>query len=162
LISIAKRLGRFCIGAAGYPEVHQESPDAETDMKWLKNKVMQGADFIVTQMFFDNRAYFAFVEQARAAGIGTRIIPGIIPIINFKQIRKFAELGGTRIPERVVARLEPYRDDPEKTYQIGVDIAIEQCIELLEMGAPGIHFYTLNKSTATVDIFSSLPAGYTR
>ncbi|HLF35338.1 MAG TPA: methylenetetrahydrofolate reductase [NAD(P)H] [Cyclobacteriaceae bacterium] len=161
LIAIAKKTGLFCIGAAGYPEVHRESPDAETDMKWLYNKVALGAEFIVTQMFFDNAVYFQFIEKARAAGINTRIIPGIIPITNFKQIKKFAEIGGASIPASIQDKLETYRDNPDKTYQAGVDIAIAQCIELLEKGAPGIHFYTLNKSSATVDIFSSLPVGLT-
>lgn len=161
LIRMAKKMGGFCIGAAGYPEIHPESSDQPTDIKWLKNKIAEGADFIVTQMFFDNRVYFDFVGKARMAGITSRIIPGIIPITNFKQIKKFSQLGGTAIPAWIKDKLEPYQDDYEKTYQMGVDIAIAQCVELLQNGAPGIHFYTLNKSTATVDIFSSLPVGLT-
>jgi methylenetetrahydrofolate reductase (NADPH) len=159
LITIARKMNCFSIGAAGYPEKHQESPDFETDIRWLKNKVDAGADFIITQMFFDNKAYFDFVDRTRAAGITSRIIPGIIPITNFKQIKKFSELGGTVIPQRIQERLEPYHDNPRKIYDEGVEIAIEQCVDLLKKGAPGIHFYTLNKSMATVDIYSSLPAG---
>ena len=161
LISFAKKMKRFCIGAAGYPERHPESPDETSDIKWLKNKVNTGAEFIVTQMFFDNNTYYNFVNNAREAGITTRIIPGIIPITNFKQIRKFSDLSGTHIPDSIRERLEPYQNDKNKSHQIGVEIAIEQCIDLLQHGAPGIHFYTLNKSTATVDIFSSLPVGLT-
>lgn len=161
LISFAKKMNRFSIGAAGYPERHPESPDEDSDIKWLKNKVYTGADFIVTQMFFDNSAYYNFINRARETGITSRIIPGIIPITNFRQIRKFSELSGTRIPDSIRERLEPYQNDPKKLHQIGVDIAIEQCVDLLQQGAPGIHFYTLNKSTATVDIFSSLPVGLT-
>ena len=161
LIGFAKKMNRFSIGAAGYPERHPESPDEDSDIKWLKNKVYTGADFIVTQMFFDNSAYYNFINRARETGITSRIIPGIIPITNFRQIRKFSELSGTRIPDSIRERLEPYQNDPKKLHQIGVDIAIEQCVDLLQQGAPGIHFYTLNKSTATVDIFSSLPVGLT-
>lgn len=161
LIAFARKMKGFCIGAAGFPEMHPESADETSDMHWLKNKIKSGADFIITQMFFDNRVYYDFVEKARAAGISARIIPGIIPITNYKQIKKFSELSGTKIPDNILKRLEPYQHDRNKIYQTGVDIAIRQCIDLLQHGAPGIHFYTLNKSTATVDIFSSLPVGLT-
>ncbi len=158
LIRFAKKMNTFCIGAAGYPENHPESADGESDIRWLKNKIDTGADFIVSQMFFDNKFYYDFVKHAREAGINTRIIPGIIPITNYKQIKKISELSGTKIPDEIHQRMEPHLNTPDKMYQIGVDIATAQCIDLLRNGAPGIHFYTLNKSTATVDIFSSLPS----
>lgn len=157
LVAIAKAQNRFCIGVAGYPESHVESPDHDSDIFYLKQKVAAGGDFVVTQMFFDNQYYFDFVERARAAGITQRIIPGIIPITNFKQIKRFSQIGGSNIPEWISQKLEPYQNDKRKSYQLGVEIAIQQCEELLKNGAPGIHFYTLNKSEATLDIFSSIP-----
>lgn len=159
LIALAKSMDRFCIGAAGYPEKHPESIDPDTDLKWLKNKVDKGADFIITQMFFDNGHYFNFVEKARRLGITARIIPGIMPITNYRQIRKFSDMCGATIPERIVQALESIQHDQLALYKAGVEFAIEQCIDLLKRGAPGLHFYTLNKSRATVDIFSSMPHG---
>jgi methylenetetrahydrofolate reductase (NADPH) len=159
LITLAKSKNQYCIGAAGYPEKHPESPDSETDLKWLKNKLDRGADFIITQMFFDNDHYFNFVRKARQEGITARIIPGIMPITNFNQIRKFSEMCGATIPEKIVKTLEPIQHENAALYTAGVDFAINQCIDLLKRGAPGLHFYTLNKSRATIDIFSSLPHG---
>ncbi len=156
LIEIAAAQNRFSIGAAGYPERHPESKSNDLDIEMLKYKVDKGVDFIVTQFFFDNSYYFDFVARARKAGINVPIIPGIIPITNFKQIKRFAEMGGSKIPEALVEALEPHQDDSDKTYQIGVDFAIAQCRELLEKNVPGLHFYTLNKSGATVDIFETL------
>jgi methylenetetrahydrofolate reductase (NADPH) len=157
LVAIAKAQDRFCIGVAGYPESHVESPDPESDIFHLKQKVAAGGDFVVTQMFFDNNYYFDFVARAKAAGITQRIIPGIIPITNFKQIKKFSQIGGSKIPDWISEKLEPYQNDKKKSYQLGVEIAIAQCEDLLRKGAPGIHFYTLNKSEATLDIFTSIP-----
>ncbi len=161
LIELANQMGGFSIGAAGFPEKHPESKDLDEDIKWLKYKIRKGAEFIITQMFFDNRNYFEYVVKARDAGITQRIIPGIIPIVNYKQIKRFSELSGATIPEWIIEKLEPYKDNPSKSYQLGVDIAIKQCVDLLKRGAPGLHFYTLNKSRATVDIYSSLPHGLT-
>lgn len=146
----------FCIAAAGYPESHPESTSLDKDIENLKYKVDKGADFVVTQLFFDNSAYFDFVERARNAGVNVPIVPGIMPITNFKQIKKFTQMCGASIPETLVRKLEPFQDNKTKTYDIGVEFAINQCKELIEMGAPGLHFYTLNKSRATVDIFSSI------
>ena len=161
LIPIAKSLDAFSIGAAGYPEGHQESRNVEEDIKWMKYKVDQGSDFIITQMFFDNDLYFDFVDRARKANINKRIIPGIMPITNYKQINKFSRMSGATIPDSIVKRFEQIQDDIKMMYRTGVELAIEQCIDLLRKGAPGIHFYTLNKSRATVDIFSSIPHGLT-
>jgi methylenetetrahydrofolate reductase (NADPH) len=159
LISIANSLDSFSIGAAGYPENHPESANKGEDMKWMKYKIDRGADFIITQMFFDNDVYFDFVQRARKANITTRIIPGIMPITNYKQISKFSKMCGAFIPESIIDRLEPIQNDQKMIYRAGVEIAIEQCIDLLRRGAPGLHFYTLNKSRATVEIFSSIPHG---
>jgi methylenetetrahydrofolate reductase (NADPH) len=107
-------------------------------------------------MFFDNKFYFDFVDRCKSAGINVPIIPGIIPIVNFNQIQKFSEMCGASIPSGLADKMEEYKDDSKKKYQIGVDFAIDQCNELMKKGAPGIHFYTLNKSRATVDIFESI------
>jgi methylenetetrahydrofolate reductase (NADPH) len=157
LVKVAFEQNRFCIGVAGYPEKHIESKDADSDIRNLVNKVNNGADFIVTQMFFDNRYYFDFVERARKAGITMRIIPGIIPITNFSQIKKFSQMCGATIPAEISELMEPCQENSKKSYQLGVDLAIKQCEYLLKNGAPGIHFYTLNKSQAAWDIFASLP-----
>ena len=161
LIPIANSLDAFSIGAAGYPEGHQESGNVEEDVKWMKYKVDQGADFIITQMFFDNDMYFDFVDRARKANITKRIIPGIMPITNYKQINKFSKMSGATISDSIVQMFEPIQDDPKQMYRTGVELAIEQCVDLLKRGAPGLHFYTLNKSRATVDIYSSIPHGLT-
>lgn len=156
LIDFAAKQNRFCIAAAGYPEAHPESANLDADIAQLKNKVAMGADFIVTQLFFDNAYYYDYVARARKAGVTVPIVPGIMPITNFTQIKKFTQMIGAKIPEALVQKLEPYQDDLAKTYEIGVEFAIRQCRELLDKGAPGLHFYTLNKSRATVDIFSSI------
>lgn len=157
LVEIAAKTNKFAIGVAGYPEGHIESPNLNEDHKWLKYKLGKGGDFVVTQMFFDNNYYFNFVNKLQSESITKRVIPGIMPITNYKQIKRFAELSGSKIPETVAQKFEPYQDNPKKMYQIGVDLAIWQCIDLLRGGAPGLHFYTLNKSMVTADIFASIP-----
>ena len=112
LIPIANSLDAFSIGAAGYPEGHQESRNVEEDVKWMKYKVDQGADFIITQMFFDNDLYFDFVDRARKANITKRIIPGIMPITNYRQISKFSKMSGATISDSIVQKFEPIQDDP--------------------------------------------------
>lgn len=156
LIEFVAKQSDFCIAAAGYPEAHQESTTIDRDIEYLKYKVAKGVDFVVTQLFFDNSYYFSFVERARRAGINIPIVPGIMPITNFKQIKKFTQMCGAKVPEQLVQTLESYKNDLKKTYDIGVDFAIDQCRDLLDKGAPGLHFYTLNKSRATVDIFASI------
>jgi methylenetetrahydrofolate reductase (NADPH) len=115
-----------------------------------------GADFLITQLFFDNARYFDFVRSAREAGIRCRIIPGIIPITSYAQIQRFTKMSATTIPAELAEKMESSRDNPRRLYQTGVDHAISQCRELLAGGAPGIHFYTLNKSRAAVEIFEQL------
>lgn len=146
----------FCIGVAGYPEGHIECPDKESDLRNLKRKVDAGADFIVTQLFFDNRFYFEFVERARQLGIAVPIIPGIMPILNVKQTKRFTKMCGSSIPDSLMKRLEAAQDEPEKVRKIGIEHADSQCEQLLEQGAPGIHFYTLNRSNATLRILEHL------
>jgi methylenetetrahydrofolate reductase (NADPH) len=156
LISFVKKLGDFCVGGAAYPEKHVEAKNFEEDLKNLKTKINAGANFLVTQLFFINDLYLNFIELTRKHGINCRIIPGIIPITNFNQIKKFISLTGATIPEELISQIEPYQDNPEKIYQIGLDYAIRQCRDLLNRGAPGLHFYTLNKSRAAVEIFESI------
>lgn len=160
LIAYARKHFSFSIGAAAYPEKHIEAVHNGNPLSHEDIKIQAGADFLITQMFFDNSYYFSFVEKVRKAGIKNRIIPGIMPIINFKQIQKFAEISNAHIPEEITTAFLPYKDDEKKAYQLGVDLAVKQCVGLLEKGAPGIHFYTLNKSRAVVEIFESLIKKY--
>ena len=158
LVSFIKENYDFCLGVAGYPEGHQEADDFDTDLANLKLKVDAGADFVITQMFFDNRFYFDFVVQARAIGIDVPLIPGIMPILNLGQIKRFTQMCGASIPEELLERLEAIKEDADAVRQCGVEHAAQQCRELLEGGVPGIHFYTLNRSTSTRDIFENLKA----
>ena len=156
LVSLTRANGDFCIGVAGYPEPHPESESRELDLLRLQYKVDCGADFVVTQLFYDNREYFDFVDRAGRLGIPCRIIPGIMPIVNYRQIVRITRLCGATIPTELSSRLEPVADDPEASLEIGIEWARRQCEELLENGAPGIHFYTLNRSDATKRIFEQL------
>ena len=146
----------FCIVGAAYPEVHPEAPDAETDLQNLKRKVDSGARVLITQLFFDNADYFRFVERAREAGIEVPIIAGIMPITNAAQIKRFTAMCGARIPDALVAALDRRGDQADAVAELGVAYATLQCAELLRRGAPGIHFYTLNRSPATRAILSAL------
>lgn len=157
LVEYVNKQGKFGIGVAGYPETHPDAPSPEEDINNLKKKVDAGGDFIVTQMFFRNEDYFDYVERVKAAGISARVIPGIMPVTNYKQIQKFAEISGNEIPKFLKDKFEPIQNDTKKMYEVGIEHAVEQCSELLKGGAPGLHFYTLNKSRATIDIYSSLP-----
>jgi len=149
----------FCLAAACYPEKHPEAPDLDTDLRHLKSKVDAGADFLITQLFFDNRDYFGFVERVRALGIDKPIIAGIMPITNLSQVKRFTAMCGAKIPAPLLARLEACDGDADRVRQVGVEHATEQCRELLARGAPGIHFYTLNRSPATVQILRALRDG---
>ena len=146
----------FCIGGACYPEKHIECPTFEQDLENLKRKLEAGAEFLITQLFFDNQKYFDFVERAQAVGINAPIIPGIMPITNVEQVERFTKMCGATIPESLMAQLNQVRADPEAVVALGIACATAQCLELLQKGAPGIHFYTLNKSTATRTILTTL------
>jgi methylenetetrahydrofolate reductase (NADPH) len=144
------------VGAACYPEKHPESLDAEDDLNWTAHKVEVGASFLITQLFFDNTRYFDFVERARENGIKAPIVPGIMPITNVNQIERFTKMCGASIPEDLRERLHAVADDPAVVMATGIEHAITQCRELLERGAPGLHFYTLNKSHATRSILAAV------
>ena len=146
----------FCIAAAAYPEVHPEAGDAESDLRHLKAKVDAGARVLITQLFFHNPDYFAFVARAREIGIEVPIIPGIMPITNVAQIERFTAMCGATIPAELHRALEQRAEDPEAVAELGAAYAALQCSELLEHGAPGIHFYTLNRSPSTRAILQAL------
>jgi methylenetetrahydrofolate reductase (NADPH) len=148
----------LCIGVAGYPEKHPESPDLRTDLTYLFNKVRAGASFIITQLFFGNRDYFDFVEQLQAEGLSVPVLPGIMPITNVSQIKRFTATCGASMPATLMSQLEAVQEDPEAVRAVGVDHSVAQCRELLASGAPGIHLYTLNRSTASVEILDKLLA----
>jgi len=149
---------RLCLGSAAYPEKHPECGNPAVDLNNLRRKVDAGLDFLITQLFFDNRHYWEFVERARAAGIRVPIIPGIMPITSAAQVERFTVFGAAALPFKLAAELDRRRDDPAAVMQLGVAHATSQCIDLLTGGAPGIHFYTLNRSHATKDIFAALRA----
>jgi methylenetetrahydrofolate reductase (NADPH) len=146
----------FSIGAACFPEVHPEAPDMAHDIRFLKEKIASGVGFLITQLFYDNELYFNFVEEARAAGITVPIIPGIMPVTNFGQIKRITEMCAATLPEPFERELAERADHPEAVTELGVAYASLQCADLLARGAPGIHFYTLNRSPATRAILSSL------
>jgi methylenetetrahydrofolate reductase (NADPH) len=148
--------GRFSIGGACYPEGHVECRDLELGLKHLKEKVDAGARFLITQLFFEPRLYFDFVERARRAGISVPVVPGIMPVTNVDQLERFTSMCGASIPADLRERLERVRDDPQVVLNVGIDHATAQCAELLRGGAPGIHFYTLNRSRATVEILEAI------
>jgi len=158
LVRLARERGVFCVGGACYPEKHLEAPDEATDLRNLRRKVEAGAEFLTSQLFFDNEQYFSFVERARRAGIDVPIIPGIMPITNVAQIERFTRMCGASIPPQLMAELDARRDDPEAVLDLGVAYATLQCVDLLARGAPAIHFYTLNKSPATRAVVSALLA----
>lgn len=146
------------VGAAAYPEKHVECGNPAVDLTNLKRKVDAGTDFLVTQLFFDNRHYWEFVERARQAGITVPIIPGIWPITNVAQVERLTTTCGATLPFKLASELDKRRNDPAAVMQLGVAHATLQCIDLLTGGAPGLHFYTMNRSHATRDIYNALRA----
>ncbi len=145
-----------CIGAACFPELHPEASDPLSDLQFVRAKVDSGVGFLITQLFFDNEYYVRFVEAARFAGIEVPIIPGIMPITDVAQIKTMTSMCGATIPPPLLEALELRAEDPEAVRELGVAYATLQCAELLAWGAPGIHFYTLNRSPATRAILSAL------
>lgn len=146
----------FCLGVAGFPEMHPLSSNKEFDIKYLKHKIDCGADFIITQLFFDNKIYFDYVESVRKSGITKRIIPGILPITSYDGLIKFCNTCGATIPENVHKIFAPIKDNQEKVIKAGIDFAVEQSLDLIKKGAPGIHFYTLNKVHPIKEIIDTI------
>lgn len=148
--SIRERYGEgVSVGGAAYPEGHPESPSLEADLLHFKAKVEAGLDFAITQLFFNNAHYFGFLERARRVGIKIPILPGIMPITSYPQLRRFTEVCGASIPGPLLSQLERHQENPKAILEIGVEHAARQVAELLEAGVEGVHFYTLNKSPAT-------------
>ncbi len=158
LTAMLARDFNFTVGGAAYPEKHLEAKTLDADLQHLALKVRAGAKFLITQLFFDNEYYFSFVKRARAIGITVPILPGIMPITNFEQISRFTAMCGATIPPKLYAELLARADQPDAVKELGVSYATLQCQDLLARGAPGIHFYTLNKSPATRAVVSALLA----
>jgi len=143
----------------GYPETHQEAADPDTDLDYLKKKVEAGGDVVVTQLFYDNDTFYRFRDRYEAAGIQAPLVPGILPITNFKQIKRIMKLCGATMPEKLSARFEAHGDDTDAMFDVGVYWAASQTEDLLANGVPGVHFYVLNKSRAAARICQALALG---
>jgi methylenetetrahydrofolate reductase (NADPH) len=148
----------FAIGGACFPEVHPDAPSLDADLDYLRSKVENGATFLITQLFFENRSYFEFVDAAREKGITVPIIPGVMPMTNYARIARFCELCEAFVPERLAAAMEGLGGDADAEAALGIAFAARQCEELLAGGAPGIHFYTLNRAAATRAVLGALLA----
>lgn len=148
----------FCIGVAGYPEGHPQCLNRTRDLEHLKRKVDAGGNFVVTQLFFDNADFYRFRDEARSMGIGVPIVAGIMPITNLGQIKRFVSMCGAKIPHRLLTKLETFEKDADAVQKLGVEYAAMQCRDLLFNDVEGLHFYTLNKSKATVQVCKALEA----
>jgi methylenetetrahydrofolate reductase (NADPH) len=153
---IRSRHPGICLGVGGYPEKHPEAPSPEADLAALRRKVDAGADFITTQLFFDNDVYFPFVDRCRSAGIRVPIVPGIMPVLALRQIERFTSMCGATLPRRLVRRLEAARDHPDVAEHIGIDWALGQIRDLIARGAPGYHLYILNRAKSALTLAAGL------
>ena len=156
LVSLVRSLGDFSVGVAAFPEGHPESASLDEDARVLLAKQEAGAEFAVTQMFFEASHYLALVDRARALGCTMPVLPGIMPLTNISQLERFAILSGTAFPAGLEAQFRAVADDPDAVHALGVEAAAALCQELLDAGAPGLHFFTLNRSTSTREIYTGL------
>ena len=156
LVAFIKKRGGFRMAVAGYPETHPEAPSPESDMRNLRAKMDAGGDWVITQLFFDNQQYFKFVKKAREAGVTAPIVPGIMPVTGYQQLKRFAMMCGASIPVELMDRLDKVQQDPAAVVDIGIEWASKQCRELVDAGDPGIHFYTLNRTRSTTEILRRL------
>jgi methylenetetrahydrofolate reductase (NADPH) len=156
LVKAVRARHDFSIGVAGYPEGHPQCLNRTRDLETLKLKIDNGGNFVVTQLFFDNADFYRFRDQARAMGIRVPIVAGIMPILNVTQIKRFVSMCGAKIPHPLLVKLESLESDPETVYAAGIAHAVGQCRDLIKNNTDGLHFYTLNKSRATVDIVKAL------
>ena len=159
LVTLIRETGDFGIGVAAWPEGHPESTDLDSDAQVLARKQAYGAEFAITQFFFSAHHYMSLVERAGAHGCDMPIIPGIMPVTNVAQIQRFAKLSGAQFPPALAARFEAIADDADAVQALGVEVATSMCAELLAAGAPGLHFYTLNRSSATRQVYEALGLG---
>jgi methylenetetrahydrofolate reductase (NADPH) len=159
LVSFIRQRSDVCIGAACYPETHPEAPGEREDLEHLKRKVDAGVDFLITQLFFDNDDFWRFRDRAVSAGIDVPIIAGLMPIISVKQVKRFTTMCGAKIPADLLRRAEAVEDDAEAVRHIGMYHTTQQCLDLIRGGVAGVHFYTLNRSTATRAIFQFIRTG---
>ena len=156
LVGFTRSRHDFCIGVAGYPEGHPQCLNLTRDMENLKRKVDEGGNFVTTQLFFDNADFYRFRDRARHAGIKSPIVAGIMPILNVNQMKRFISMCGAKIPHPLLLKLEAVEEDAEAVHAAGVEYAVKQCQDLVKNSVDGIHFYTLNKSKATVQICKEL------
>jgi len=159
LVSLLKsRHPDFCLGVGGYPEKHPEAPNAEADLANLKRKVDAGAAFVTTQLFFDNDAYYRFVERCRESGITVPIVPGLMPVLSLKQVQRFTHMCGASLPPKLIRRLEAAGEASEIVEAVGIDWALVQIRDLLAHGAPGYHLYILNRAKSALALAAGLAA----
>jgi methylenetetrahydrofolate reductase (NADPH) len=156
LVAMVRELGNFCVGVAAFPDAHPERNDFDLDAQVLAAKARAGASFAITQLFFTADDYFALVARVRSLGCDIPIIPGIMPITNVRQVTRFAELSGAALPRSVTDRINEVADDDDKVRRVGIMIGTELAEELLSRGAPGLHFFTQNRSRATREIYANL------
>ena len=156
LVALVHELGEFCIGVAAFPDAHPERNDFDLDARVLVAKAAAGASFAITQLFFTADDYFALLSRVRALGCELPIIPGIMPITNIRQVTRFAELSGAALPRSVTERINEVADDDDQVRRVGIKIGTELSEELLSRGAPGLHFFTQNRSRATREIYANL------
>ena len=156
LVAMVRELGNFCVGVAAFPDPHPEHHDPDLDARILVAKAEAGASFAITQLFFTAADYFALVDRVRKLGSDLPIIPGIMPITGYSQVKRFAELSGAALPSSVTERIEAVADDPDEVRKVGIAVATELSEELLNGGAPGLHFFTQNRSRATREIYANL------
>ncbi len=156
LVELARDLGGFCVGVAAFPEGHPDAESVDADARVLVEKAQAGAEYAITQLFFRASDYFGLVDRVRAHGCDIPIIPGIMPILNFAQVARMAELSGAEMPREVLDEIEPIQDDKDAVRAKGIELATQLCRDLLAGGAPGLHFITLNRSKATREIFETL------
>ncbi|OFW27635.1 MAG: methylenetetrahydrofolate reductase [NAD(P)H] [Acidobacteria bacterium RIFCSPLOWO2_02_FULL_65_29] len=157
LVRFVREVGEFSIGVAGFPEGHVACKEGKhVDWQRLKSKIDHGADFVITQLFFNNDDYFEFRDYLTGLGVTVPIVPGILPILSTAQIKRFVALCGAELPRPLIEELEKRRDDDEAVIRFGIEYATEQCEALLSAGAPGLHFYTLNKARSTTEVVKNL------
>jgi methylenetetrahydrofolate reductase (NADPH) len=156
LVATVKKYGRFCIGVAVYPEGHIETDSLDQDMEFTKKKIDAGADFAVTQMFFDNKYYFGLLDRMHKKGIDIPVLPGILPLTDVGKVKKFASICRSTVPEEIERKMQQYYDDPVEMEKVGIEFTVQQCRDLIKKGIKKIHFFTLNKPDVITAIIEAI------